>query len=92
VVIGKWTAHQPEIFLMDEPTIGVDIGAKTEIIELIRSLANENKSIVIISSELQELLAISDRIIVLKNGMVARAINREDIFSEEELQHAVQKG
>ncbi|MDY6895834.1 MAG: sugar ABC transporter ATP-binding protein [Thermotogota bacterium] len=92
VVIGKWIAHQPEIFLMDEPTIGVDIGAKTEIIELIRSLANENKSIVIISSELQELLAISDRIIVLKNGMVSRTINRENIFSEEELQHAIQKG
>jgi ribose transport system ATP-binding protein len=92
VVIGKWIAHQPEIFLMDEPTIGVDIGAKTEIIELIRSLANENKSIVIISSELQELLAISDRIIVLKNGMVSRTINREDILSEEELQHAIQKG
>ncbi|POZ93379.1 sugar ABC transporter ATP-binding protein [Petrotoga halophila] len=92
VVIGKWIAHQPEIFLMDEPTIGVDIGAKTEIIELIRSLANENKAIIIISSELQELMAISDRIIVLKNGSISRTINREDIFSEEELQYAIQKG
>lgn len=90
IVIAKWFKKEPKILLMDEPTAGVDIGAKTEIIRIIRSFAKEKKSVLFISSELSEVLAICDRIIVLKNGQIQKTIMRNEIHSEEELQHAVQ--
>ena len=83
-------AANTSLLLMDEPTAGVDIGAKTEIIRIIRSFAKEKKSVLFISSELSEVLAICDRIIVLKNGQIQKTIMRNEIHSEEELQHAVQ--
>ena len=76
--------------MLDEPTRGVDIGAKTEIIELVRELANNGKSILFISSELQELLAVCDRIIIMDNGKVKKEINRKDITSKEELEYEIQ--
>src|SRR5699024_5782750 len=91
VALAKWLVTAPEILFLDEPTAGVDIQAKTEIMDIIRELANEGKGIIIISSELTELLAISDRIIVMNDGNVTKQLNREDIESEEELQHAVQQ-
>jgi ribose transport system ATP-binding protein len=90
VVIAKWLAAEPEILIMDEPTAGVDIGSKTEILDIIRQLAEEGKGIIMISSELSELLAVSDRILILQDGTVKREVERPDIESEEELHHAVQ--
>ena len=90
VVIAKWLAAEPEILIMDEPTAGVDIGSKTEILDIIRQLAEEGKGIIMISSELSELLAVSDRILILQDGTVKREMERPDIESEEELHHAVQ--
>ena len=75
---------------MDEPTIGVDIGAKTEIIYRIRELADKGCAIVFVSSELNELLAVADRIIVLKDGKVIKEMNRKNIDNEEVLQRAIQ--
>ena len=75
---------------MDEPTAGVDIGAKTEILDIARDLADSGKGIIVISSELTELLAVSDRILVLQDGTVKRELNRRDVESEEELHRAVQ--
>ncbi|MGH9896085.1 MAG: ATP-binding cassette domain-containing protein, partial [bacterium] len=77
VVIGKWLAVEPEILILDEPTAGVDIGAKSEIIDIIRALADQGKGVIVISSELPELLAMSDRILVLKGGTVYREIDRK---------------
>jgi erythritol transport system ATP-binding protein len=69
VVIGKGILTTPKILLMDEPSRGIDIGAKTEVFEIINKYAEEGLSIIVISSELQEIVAISDRIIVLSNGI-----------------------
>jgi ribose transport system ATP-binding protein len=90
VVIAKWLAAEPDILIMDEPTAGVDIGAKTEILDIVRTLADAGKGIIIISSELAELLAVSDRILVLQDGAVKQEMERQDVESEEELHHAVQ--
>ena len=90
VVIGKWLGTNPEILLMDEPTAGVDIGTKSEILDLVRKIADSGKSVILISSELPELLSVSDRILVLKDGHVSRSLNREEIPSEEFLQLAIQ--
>ena len=90
VVIAKWLGNDPSILVMDEPTAGVDIGAKTEIVGMIRDLANAGKAIVMISSELPELLAVSDRIIVLRDGVVERELERSQIESEEQLHQILQ--
>lgn len=89
-VIAKWLAAEPDVLIMDEPTAGVDIQAKTEILDIARSLADSGKGIIVISSELTELLAVSDRILVLRDGEIRREMNRRDVESEEELHHAVQ--
>lgn len=90
IVLAKWLANDPRILMLDEPTSGVDIGAKTEIIDIIRELANSGKSVLVVSSELPELLAISDRILVLVGGKVSTEMYRKEIESEEVLEHAVQ--
>ena len=90
VVIGKWLGTDPEILMMDEPTAGVDIGTKSEILDLVRKIANDGKSVILISSELPELLSVSDRILVLKDGRVSKSLDRKDIPNEEFLQLAIQ--
>jgi ribose transport system ATP-binding protein len=90
VVIGKWLGREPDLLILDEPTAGVDIGTKTEIIARIRELADAGKAVIVISSELAELLAVSDRVLVLRRGTVAADLNRADIADEESLQLAVQ--
>jgi ribose transport system ATP-binding protein len=90
IVFAKWLANSPEIILLDEPTIGIDIRAKTEIIDMIRSLADEGKSILLVSSEMTELLAISDRVLVFNDGKVVKEFLHEEIHSEEDLEHAIQ--
>ena len=78
VVIGKWLATDPEILMMDEPTAGVDIGTKGEILDLVRTIANSGKSVILISSELPELLSVSDRILVMKDGRVSKSLDRKE--------------
>ncbi|MBT2568807.1 sugar ABC transporter ATP-binding protein [Arthrobacter sp. ISL-85] len=90
VVIAKWLGTDPDILILDEPTAGVDIGTKSEILEMIRELASAGKAVIVISSEYPELLAVSDRVLVLKDGSVIRDIPRSDIADEEYLQLAVQ--
>jgi len=90
VVIAKWLSTEPDILIMDEPTAGVDIGTKTEILEIARDLANEGKGVLIISSELQELLSISDRILIVKNGSIVDEMLRSEIKSEDRLHQILQ--
>jgi ribose transport system ATP-binding protein len=90
VVIGKWLGTNPEILLMDEPTAGVDIGTKSEILDFVRKIADSGKSVILISSELPELLSVSDRILVLKDGRISKSLNRDEIPNEEFLQLAIQ--
>jgi len=72
VVIAKWLLTEPQILILDEPTAGIDIGSKAEIIALVRDLAKSGKAIIVISSELSELLTAADRLIVMVNGRVVR--------------------
>lgn len=90
VVIAKWLSTEPEILLMDEPTAGVDIGTKSEILNIVRDLAKQGKGVIFISSELQELIAVCDRVIVIKNGQVDQVLNRHDIPGEERLHQILQ--
>ncbi|QCG49767.1 galactose/methyl galactoside ABC transporter ATP-binding protein MglA [Aeromonas schubertii] len=78
VIIGRWLLTQPEILMLDEPTRGIDVGAKFEIYQLILELARKDKGIIIISSEMPELLGITDRILVMSNGRVAGIVNTKE--------------
>src|SRR5690606_38365579 len=71
VVIAKWLATEPQLVIFDEPTRGIDVGAKAGIHDLIRGLANEGVAVLMISSELPEVIGMSDRIIVMRNGQIA---------------------
>ena len=77
VVLAKWLASDPRIVIFDEPTAGIDIGSKSEIIQLIRELARQGKAIIVISSELNELLAACDRILVMSDGRLLRDMRRD---------------
>ncbi|WP_246660612.1 sugar ABC transporter ATP-binding protein [Nitratireductor sp. XY-223] len=79
VVLGKWLATQPSILLLDEPTRGIDIGAKDEIYELIGNLADQGLSVLFASSEIPEFLAVCDRMIILCDGKVAGELTREEM-------------
>ncbi|MRI34045.1 galactose/methyl galactoside ABC transporter ATP-binding protein MglA [Endozoicomonas sp. OPT23] len=83
VVIGRWLLTEPEILMMDEPTRGIDVGAKYEIYQLILDLAEKKKGIIIISSEMPELLGITDRILVMSNGRVAGIVNTAETSQNE---------
>lgn len=91
IVVAKWLNMNPEIIMLDEPTAGVDIGAKAEIIDLIRKFADTGKGVLFVSSELTELMAVCDRIIVLFDGKITGSLSRKEIIAEEELQHAIQQ-
>jgi ribose transport system ATP-binding protein len=90
IVIGKWLARNPRVLVLDEPTVGVDIGAKSEIVDTIRAVADRGSAVLVVSSELEELMAVSDRILILYNGRITQEMNRRDVASEEELHHAIQ--
>lgn len=91
VVISKWLNTDPDILLLDEPTAGVDVNAKGEIISIIRRFSEGGKSAILVTSELSELLAVCDRILVLRNGVITKTFFRSEIESEEVLQHAIQQ-
>jgi ribose transport system ATP-binding protein len=82
VVLAKWLTFRPRVLIFDEPTRGIDVGAKAEIYELIRDLAAKGVSVIVISSEMEEVLGISDRIAVMHEGRVTGILNRAQ-FSEE---------
>ena len=83
VIIGRWLLTKPEILLLDEPTRGIDVGAKYEIYQLIIDLANEGKGVIMVSSEMPELLGVCDRIIVMSGGQVAGEVDAKNTSQEE---------
>lgn len=91
VVIGKGILTDPQILLLDEPSRGIDIGAKTEVFEIIHKYAERGLSIIVVSSELKEIIAIADRIIVLSNGILTGELSG-DAISEDNLVLASYKG
>jgi ribose transport system ATP-binding protein len=90
IVIAKWLATKPRVLLMDEPTAGVDVGTKSEIVRMVRDFADQGGAVIFISSELPELLAVSDRIIVLRDGSIYQEMQRSQVPDEEHLQRVIQ--
>jgi ribose transport system ATP-binding protein len=88
VVIGKWLLSKPRVFLLDEPTRGIDVGAKAEIYRLIESLAEQGIAILLVSSELPELTLLSDRILVMREGRPTAILGRSDFAHETILEYA----
>ena len=82
VVIGKWLATHPKVLILDEPTRGIDVGAKREIHQLMSKLANQGVGIIMISSEMPEVLGMSDRIIVMHEGHVCGELSRSEATQE----------
>lgn len=85
VIIGKWMICRPDVIIFDEPTRGIDIGAKTEIYKIMRKLAQEGKAILMVSSELPEIMAVCDRIAVFKEGKIAKILENNRALTEEEI-------
>jgi len=91
IVVAKWLARNCDILFFDEPTRGIDVGAKAEIYKLLRSLADEGKAIVTISSELPEILRVSDRILVMCEGRITGELLARDATQERIMQLATQR-
>ena len=91
ILLSKWFSINPDIIIFDEPTRGIDIGTKTEIYKLIGLLAEEGKSIIVISSEMRELIEVCDRILVVNNGRLAGELTREEATEEKILEYAIQE-
>jgi ribose transport system ATP-binding protein len=90
VAIAKWLASKSDIIIFDEPTHGVDVGAKAEIYQLLRALSDEGKGIIMISSELPEVLNVCDRILVFRDGGIAHEFRENrDLTEEEVVQYAL---
>jgi ABC-type sugar transport system ATPase subunit len=89
VVLAKWLAIHPQILILDEPTRGIDVGAKAEIHRIISDLAGQGVGIIMISSELPEVLGMSDRILVMHEGRITGTLNREEATQEKIMALAV---
>ncbi len=85
VIVSRWLANDPDILIMDEPTRGIDVGAKHEIYEIMTDLAKQGKAIIMISSEMAELLGMSDRIYVMCNGKLRGEITEESEMTQEKV-------
>lgn len=83
VIFGKWLERKPRVFMMDEPTRGIDVGAKYEIYELIIKMAKAGNTIIVVSSEMPEILGITNRIAVMSNGRLAGVVNTKETNQEE---------
>jgi ribose transport system ATP-binding protein len=91
VVLGKWLVMQPRVMILDEPTRGVDVGAKAEIYRLMRALAERGTVILMISSDMEEILHVSDRIAVMHEGEITGVLDRADCTEQNVMQLAVGK-
>jgi ABC-type sugar transport system ATPase subunit len=90
VIIARWLATRPKILILDEPTKGVDVGAKAEIYAIMNDLAKQGVAIIMISSELPEVINMSDRVIVMSNGTITACLSREELSQEKIMKFATQ--
>ncbi len=91
VVVGKWLAMDPKVLLLDEPTRGIDIGAKQEIYALMENLAKKGVAILFVSSEMEEILGVADRVLVMHEGEISGELSREELTEEAVMQLATGK-
>ena len=88
VVLGKWLSMMPKILLLDEPTRGIDVGAKQEIYQLMEKLAKEGLAVLFVSSEMEEIMGMSDRTIVMHEGRITGELQRSELSEESIMQLA----
>ncbi|MEY3959191.1 MAG: hypothetical protein RJA37_1794, partial [Verrucomicrobiota bacterium] len=89
VLIARALLNRPEVVVLDEPTRGIDVGAKAEIYSLVRRLTDEGRAVLLVSSELPEVIALSHRLLVLRQGKVAAELDAATASQEEVLRHAM---
>lgn len=82
VIIARWLASEPNLVIFDEPTRGIDVGAKSEIYGLVNALVESGKAVLMISSEMEEVMGMSDRIIVLREGRISGTLNKQQFNQE----------
>ena len=82
MVLAKWLASRPDLFLLDEPTRGIDIGAKMEIYKLIRQMADDGAAVLMVSSEIPEAIGMGDRIYVMREGKMEGELSRGEVNGE----------
>lgn len=88
IVLAKWLLSDPDIIILDEPTRGIDIGAKIEIYKIINNLALSGKAVVLVSSELNEIIGLSNRVIVMYEGKITGELSGEEIEQENIMSYA----
>jgi ribose transport system ATP-binding protein len=88
VVLAKWLAMKPKVLLLDEPTRGIDVGAKAEIYDLVHRLAGEGLAVLFVSSEMEEILSLADRALVMHEGRLAGGLSRDELSEENVMQLA----
>lgn len=88
VVIAKWLATQPQVIILDEPTKGIDIGSKAAVHEFMAELASQGLSVIMVSSEIPEVIGMSDRVIVMRDGMIAAELKGDELTPETLVRHA----
>ena len=86
--MGKWLCTDPNILILDEPTRGIDVGAKSEIYAIIDELARKGKSIIMISSEMPEIIGMSDRVLVVNGGRISAELVGDEITQENIIKNA----
>jgi ABC-type sugar transport system ATPase subunit len=86
IVIGKWLSMRPEVLIVDEPTRGIDVGSKSEIHNLMRELAKQGYAVIVISSEMPEVLHVSDRIVAMYHGRIMREFTAEEVTEDSLIQ------
>lgn len=90
VVLGKWMGTDPDVMIFDEPTRGIDVGAKQEIYKLMVDITKSGKSIIMISSDMEELLGMSDRMVILSKGRLSGILEKEECTQEKVLKYAAE--
>jgi ABC-type sugar transport system ATPase subunit len=88
VALSKWLLRDPKVLIMDEPTRGIDVGAKAEVHDLLRELARKGKAVILISSDLAEVLAVADRILVMREGRISGELSRHEATEERIMRYA----
>lgn len=92
VLLARWLLMNPEILIIDEPTKGIDVGAKAEIHELISQVVREGKSVILVSSEMQEVMSVADRIVVMHEGKVTGILKRDEFSQEAVMRLSIKEG
>ena len=89
VVLGKWFATNADIFIFDEPTRGIDVGSKEEIYKIMVELLQNQKAVIMISSDMPELIAMSNKVMVMRGGSMVAELDREEVTEENILKHSI---